>query len=97
MARNRSRLKLGYYPLVPSEGQRIRSFLEFPTECAVLDPCAGTGAALRQITGETQAHRHGIELDSYRAVEAAPLHLTKSSKEASSILTARSSRTRCCT
>ena len=36
----------------------------------MLDPCAGTGAALRQITGETQAHRHGIELDSYRAVEA---------------------------
>ena len=70
MARNASRLKLGYYPLVPGEGQRLRRFLEFPKECAVLDPCAGTGAALRQITGETPARRHGIELDSFRAMEA---------------------------
>ena len=36
----------------------------------MLDPCAGTGAALRQITGETQARRYGIELDSFRAMEA---------------------------
>jgi hypothetical protein len=36
----------------------------------VLDPCAGTGAALRQITGETKARRYGIELDSFRAIEA---------------------------
>ena len=70
MARNASRLKLGYYPLVPGEGQRLRRFLEFPKECAVLDPCAGTGAALRQITGETPARRYGIELDSFRAMEA---------------------------
>jgi tRNA1(Val) A37 N6-methylase TrmN6 len=70
MARSASRLKLGYYPLVPGESQRIRRFLEFPTECAVLDPCAGKGAALRQITSETQARRYGIELDSFRAREA---------------------------
>ena len=70
MARNASRLKLGYYPLVPDEAQRLCRFLEFPPECAVLDPCAGTGAALRQITGETRARRYGIELDSFRAMEA---------------------------
>lgn len=70
MARNASRLKLGYYPLLSGEGQRVRRLLEFPPDCAVLDPCAGTGAALRQITGETPARRYGIELDSYRAAEA---------------------------
>ena len=30
MARSASRLKLGYYPLVPGEAQRIRRFLEIP-------------------------------------------------------------------
>src|SRR2546425_192636 len=70
MARSESRLKLGYYPLVPGEGQRLRRFLELPPECAVLDPCAGTGAALRQISGEAPARRYGIELDSFRATEA---------------------------
>ena len=70
MARNASRLKLGYYPLTSAEAQRLRRLLEFPTECAVLDPCTGTGAALRQITGETPARRYGIELDSFRATEA---------------------------
>jgi SAM-dependent methyltransferase len=70
MARNASRLKLGYYPLVSAAAQRVRRLLEFPPECAVLDPCAGTGAALRQITGEAHTRRYGIELDSFRAVEA---------------------------
>jgi len=70
MARNASRLKLGYYPLVTSEAQRLRRLLGFPPECAVLDPCAGTGAALQQITGDAQACRYGVELDSFRAAEA---------------------------
>ena len=70
MARNASRLKLGYYPLAPGEAIRLRRFLEFPQACAVLDPCAGTGVALHLITGETQARRYGIELDSFRASEA---------------------------
>lgn len=70
MARNASRLKLGYYPLVTAEALRLRRLLGFPPECAVLDPCAGTGAALRRITDETQARRYGIELDSFRAMEA---------------------------
>ena len=73
MARNTSRLKLGYYPLVSGECQRLRRHLDFPPECAVLDPCAGTGAALRLITSETPARRYGIELDSFRAVEASPV------------------------
>ena len=41
------RMRLGYYPLDSREAQRIRRFLQFPNEPAsVLDPCAGTGAAL---------------------------------------------------
>jgi Uncharacterised methyltransferase family (DUF6094) len=70
MARNASRLKLGYYPLVPNEAVRLRRCLEFPPEFAVFDPCAGTGIALQLITSEVQARRYGIELDSFRAAEA---------------------------
>src|ERR1700693_2192080 len=57
--RNVARIKLGYYPLPPSEGDRIRRLLKFPTEAAsVLDPCAGTGAALEQITHAAEADRY---------------------------------------
>ncbi len=70
MTRNASRLKLGYYPLVPNEAERLRRFLEFPPECAVLDPCAGTSAALQLITRDARARRYGMELDSFRALEA---------------------------
>ena len=44
------RMKLGYYPLPPAEGE-IRNLLQFGTEPAsVIDPCVGTGAALEQIS-----------------------------------------------
>ncbi len=71
MARQAARLKLGYFPLVEAEAKRIRHFLQFPEICAALDPCAGTGRALQLIAGETGARLYGIELDSYRANEAA--------------------------
>ncbi|MEQ1934826.1 MAG: DUF6094 domain-containing protein, partial [Fimbriimonadaceae bacterium] len=65
------RMRLGYYPLDSRESQRIRRFLHFPVEPAsVLDPCAGTGAALLAITENSGSKRYGIELDSHRAVEA---------------------------
>ncbi len=70
MARNLSRLKLGYYPLVENEAKRIRQFLQFTAECAVLDSCAGTGRALALIAGDTGARLYGIELDASRAAEA---------------------------
>ena len=70
MARNLSRLKLGYYPLVENEAKRIRQFLQFPAACAVLDPCAGTGRALALFAGDTGARLYGIELDAFRAAEA---------------------------
>lgn len=71
MARNLSRLKLGYYPLVEREAVRIRQHLQFPETCAALDPCAGTGRALQLIAGSTGTRLYGIELDAYRAKEAA--------------------------
>jgi len=36
----------------------------------VLDPCVGTGTALRIITAQARTRRYGIELDSFRAMEA---------------------------
>jgi hypothetical protein len=69
--RTQAKLKLGYYPLAAAEARRIRNHLEFPGELAsVLDPCAGTGAALHRITEGTPVRRYGIELDAYRAREA---------------------------
>lgn len=65
------RMRLGYYPLDQREAQRIRRFLQFPNEPAsVLDPCAGTGAALVGITADSCSKLYGIELDSHRAAEA---------------------------
>jgi tRNA1(Val) A37 N6-methylase TrmN6 len=39
--------------------------------CVALDPCAGTGRALQLIAGSTGTRLYGIELDAYRAKEAA--------------------------
>ncbi len=64
--------KLGYFPLVPAEAKRIQRFLRLPAEgCSVIDPCAGCGAALCDVTGVGGVRRYGIELDAYRAEKAA--------------------------
>jgi hypothetical protein len=69
--RNVARIKLGYYPLPVAEGTRLRQLLRFPSEAAsVLDPCAGAGAALRQLTSGTSVERHAVELDADRARQA---------------------------
>ncbi|HTF63487.1 MAG TPA: DUF6094 domain-containing protein, partial [Edaphobacter sp.] len=66
--RNVARIKLGYYPLPPDEGSRLRQLLNFPPDPAsVLDPCAGTGAALLQLTENVNANRYAVELDAGRA------------------------------
>lgn len=68
--RSIARQKLGYFPLSIAEAHRIRRFLMFVQETAsVLDPCAGTGAALACITAGVPAVRYAIELDAYRAEE----------------------------
>lgn len=69
--RSAGRLKLGYYPLPTAEGSRLRLLLEFPKDNAsVLDPCAGTGAALHQLTADAAVSRYGVELDADRAKQS---------------------------
>ena len=71
MARNASRIKLGYYPLPQTEGTRIRRLLDFAPGASAVDPCAGTGAALHQLTEGAQISLRGVELDAVRAAAAA--------------------------
>ena len=70
MSRIKSKLKLGYYPLPEEEAKRTRRFLQFTGPTSVLDPCAGTGVALRAMTDGGEARLYGIELDAYRAAES---------------------------
>ncbi|HTF72645.1 MAG TPA: DUF6094 domain-containing protein [Edaphobacter sp.] len=69
--RNTARIKLGYYPLPPTEGDRLRSLLVFSPGTSVLDPCAGSGAALHQLTRGAEVEKFGVELDAERAAAAA--------------------------
>ena len=69
--RLKAKLKLGYYPLPEAEATRIRKYLQFSNQPAsILDPCAGTGAALYTLSDGAAVRRYGIELDAYRAGEA---------------------------
>jgi predicted RNA methylase len=69
--RPEARLKLGYYPLPAEEALRIAGWLQFSSSgTSVLDPCAGTGAALAMITSGKEIRRYAIELDAYRAEDA---------------------------
>src|SRR5664279_676439 len=71
MSRPSSRLKLGYYPLPNEEAQNIRAMLMCSAPYAAIDPCAGDGTALLEITRNTGAHLAGIELDADRAAATA--------------------------
>ena len=68
--RNAGRLKLGYYPLPLEEAQNIRALLMSSAPYSAIDPCAGAGTALLEITMDTGAHLAGIELDADRAAAA---------------------------
>lgn len=74
------KLKLGFFPLPMEHGPSIRARLAFPAEATpatALDPCAGTGAALKAITEDSGALLYGVELDANRAeiAQAAGIHL----------------------
>ena len=70
--RNQGRLRLGYFPLPLAEARRIRACLRYPdSPFSAIDPCIGDGAAFLAITGETCARQYGVELDAYRAEQAA--------------------------
>jgi hypothetical protein len=69
--RTQAKLKLAYYPLASAEARRIRNYLQFSDQTAsILDPCAGTGAALCNLSEGAAVRRYGIELDAYRAEAA---------------------------
>ena len=70
--RIQGKLRLGYFPLPLTEARRIRACLRYPTSpLSAIDPCIGDGAAFLTITGESCTRRYGIELDAYRAEQAA--------------------------
>jgi len=69
--RSVGRIKLGYYPLPLAEGGRLRRLLNYPASpVSVIDPCAGTGAALLELTKNAGVRRYGAELDVDRADQA---------------------------
>src|SRR5205809_6692718 len=70
MSRPFARLKLGYYPLPVQEAGNIRSLLVAPGDSCAIDPCAGDGTAVLEITKETGAQVAAIEIDTDRAAAA---------------------------
>lgn len=74
MARNSARVRMNFYPLPDSVAEEIGRRLIFDTGCSVIDPCAGEGRALLEMTRHAPAcRRYGIELDAYRAEKAAQM------------------------
>jgi len=67
MSRPFARLKLGYYPLPTEEARNIHSLLVDSGRYFAIDPCAGNGTALLEITTDTGAHLAAIEIDADRA------------------------------
>jgi len=65
--RSAARLKMGYYPLPETEGNKLRALLSFASPASVIDPCVGQGTALELVSGDAPVRRHGIELDAERA------------------------------
>ena len=70
MSRPSSRIKLGYYPLPIEEARNISALLMSSAPYAAIDPCAGEGTALLEITKDADAHLAAIELDADRAEAA---------------------------
>ena len=68
--RNAGRLKLGYYPLPVEEARNLRNLLVAPQPFFAVDPCAGDGTALVEITRDLPAHNAAVELDADRAAAA---------------------------
>ncbi|PYV55453.1 MAG: hypothetical protein DMG97_40585 [Acidobacteria bacterium] len=67
MSRPFARLKLGYYPLPLEEACNVRSLLVASGHSCAIDPCAGDGTAVLEISKETDARVAAIEIDADRA------------------------------
>jgi SAM-dependent methyltransferase len=67
--------KAGYYPTPPSVIERVAALIRparsTPRQVVrLLDPCCGTGAALRQLADAVGGETYGIEIEGQRADEA---------------------------
>lgn len=71
MPRPFSRIKLGYYPLPVEEARNIRRLLKTSRAYSAVDPCAGDGSALVEITKDSSAQLTAVELDADRAAASA--------------------------
>jgi Uncharacterised methyltransferase family (DUF6094) len=69
--RNAGRLKLGHYPLPVEEASNLSQLLLAPAPFFAVDPCAGDGTALLEVTKDFAVQRAAIELDTDRAATAA--------------------------
>lgn len=76
MSRPFSRIKLGYYPLPLEEARNIRTLLIPTAAYSAIDPCAGDGTALLEITKDTVVHLAASELDADRAAAATQKGIT---------------------
>jgi len=76
MARLVSKIKLSYYPLPIEEARNIKALLVPPSQYSAIDPCAGDGTALLEITKDTVVHLAAIELDADRAAAATQKGIT---------------------
>ena len=69
--RNSGRLKLGHYPLPVEEARNLRQLLLAPATFFAVDPCAGDGTALLEVTKDFAVQSAAIDLDADRAAAAA--------------------------
>jgi uncharacterized methyltransferase DUF6094 len=74
--RNQGKIKLGFYPLPVVEAKRLKNCLNFQDPFSALDPCVGDGVAFSCLLDGASAHRHGIEIDAYRAEQAKALGIS---------------------
>lgn len=68
--RNAGRLKLGHFPLPVEEARNLSQLLIAAEPFFAVDPCAGDGTALLEVTKDFAAQRAAIELDAGRAADA---------------------------
>ncbi|HEU0075734.1 MAG TPA: DUF6094 domain-containing protein [Dehalococcoidia bacterium] len=75
MPRLESIAKAGYYPTPPTVVDRVAALIRPDRSTTrkvvrLLDPCCGTGAALRQLADAVGGETYGIEIERDRASEA---------------------------
>jgi hypothetical protein len=68
--RPQGKTKLGFFPLPPTEAERLKQCLVSVAEFSALDPCVGDGVAFKHMLAGTGARGYGIEVDADRAEQA---------------------------